>query len=254
LDGKDYVLTKNHGDHSLHGGIQGFDKKYWTILESDSTSVLFEYISAHMEEGFPGQLRIHVYYRLGEQGLTIDMKAQLMDESPVTLINLTNHTYFNLNGFQEPIHEHELWMPSDMSVLEIKPDQIPTGKEIENEPLFDFSKKHSLKEGIMTLQGTIGGYDHFWKLKTPSFELKPIVQLSSPMTGIQMTVYTNRSGCQIYTGNFLQDIHGKACYQPHSGICIETSDPPDAIHHSPWASWVLLHKGREYHHMVKYKF
>jgi len=222
LDGKEYVLEANDGPHHLHGGTDGFDKKLWTVEEVAVNKLAFSYVSQDGESGYPGKLLVYCVYRLTDDNtLRIDYRAETDTK---TICNLTNHSYFNLEGHDAAdIYGHEMTIFAD-KITPVDETLITTGElaDVTGTP-FDFRKAKTIGRDIEA----VGGYDHNYVLAAPG----TCASVYSPITGIRMTVKTNSPGMQLYTGNFLDGtVKGKGvAYQKHSGFCLETQFYPDAI-------------------------
>ncbi|MDR2086595.1 MAG: galactose mutarotase [Dysgonamonadaceae bacterium] len=244
LDGKDYRLAINNGPNSLHGGIKGFNSVVWDASQTDEQTLELRYVSPDGEEGYPGNLAILVIYHLtDDNALEITYKA-IANRS--TILNLTNHSYFNLSGEGDPyIGDHELQINADY-FLPTNEVAIPLGKpEPVNETPFDFRSLHTIGERIdeaftQLIYGN--GYDHNFILNGGGKELIFCAKAISPKTGIVMEVYTDQPGVQLYSGNFLEgNFPGKNGhhYPKRSAFCLETQHYPDSIHHPDYPSTVL---------------
>ncbi len=254
LDGKDYSVAKNDGANHLHGGIKGFDKCLFDITQKEGTLECSR-LSKDMEEGYPGNLKLTVTYSFDdENALHIDYKATT--DQP-TIINLTNHAYFNLSGHKDgSILDHTLVLSADR-FCEGDTGCLPTGKllDVIGTP-FNFIAPKTIGKDIdaddIQLKNA-GGYDHNYCLNGEGLRL--IAVLSSPKTGIQLEVSTDQPGVQLYSGNFITDQVGKdgAAYTKRSGICLETQKYPDGIHHENFPS-PILRPGETYTHTTIYKF
>ncbi len=253
INGISYQVTKNRGDHSIHGGNVGFDKVIWVVSRFNGTNELqLSYESKDGEEGFPGNLSVGVTYSLSEDNsLTIDYKAN--SDSP-TVINLTNHSYFNLApAHQMSILDHELQINADL-YTEINAELIPTGKVIalKGGPL-DFNSPKLIGRDILNLPA---GYDHNLVLNKSLNELSKVATLYHPVNGRCMEVFTSQPGMQFYSGNFLDgSLIGKSgiSYGKHSAVCLETQHFPDSPNHPHFPSTTLL-PGEAYHHITSYNF
>ncbi|TDG34944.1 galactose mutarotase [Pedobacter changchengzhani] len=257
LDGKAYQLQLNNGPNTLHGGDDGFFKQVWDAKQ-DGHKLELTYSSKDGEAGYPGKLDVKVVYTLtDDNALKIDYTATT-DKN--TIINLTNHTYFNLSGEgSKTILDHELMIAAD-SITPVDSTLIPTGKlmAVKGTP-FDFNtakaigkdigqKDEQLKFGI--------GYDHNFALN--KHDDKTIVaSIMSPVTGIKMDIYTDQPGLQFYCGNFLdgkdKDGKGGKAYPHRSAFCLETQHFPDAPNHPNFAS-TELKPGETYKTSTTYKF
>lgn len=237
LNGKRNFLNKNHGEHNLHGGILGFSRKIWNVIEVTSDSITLEYISPNNEENFPGELTVQATYTLtNENELKVVYIAKSTED---TVVNLTQHSYFNLGGHSNNITNQNLQINSE-KVLETTEELIPTGDfaSLKNHP-FDFSSAKPCPNSI----------DNTFVLENEN-----AVTLSNDK--IKMTVLTNQPAVHIYVGgNCFNKIKGKenADYHSKSGICFETQNFPDAPNHSNFPSSVLK-KGEEYNHQTTFKF
>jgi aldose 1-epimerase len=259
LDGETYSLVKNNGPNHLHGGTVGFDKVLWAAeeIKGDSTVGLkLTYTSQDMEEGFPGKLDVTVTYTLSNDGeLKIDYDATT--DKP-TIVNLTNHSYFNLTGLKRDVLSHEMEISAD-SLVEVDETLIPTGKliPVKGTP-FDFTSPKVIGAKIddesddQIKKG--GGYDHCWAINGSDNSLKQIAIVHEPESGRVMEVSTTEPGVQFYTGNFL---NGKASgkgvtYTKRMGFCLETEHYPDSPNQPQFPS-VVLRPGETYHTTTSYK-
>jgi aldose 1-epimerase len=234
-------LNKNHGEHSLHGGSSGFSMVFWEIISVSDISITLQYISNDNEENFPGQLTTQITYTLTEENeLKVDMIAKSTED---TVVNLTQHSYFNLDGHSNDILNQKLFVNSS-KVLETTTEDIPTGNFCETiESKFDFSFPKELQTKI----------DNTFVLNKRD-DLAAI--LFSTKNKIKMSVYTNQPSVHIYIGgNCFNTIKGKenANYHSLSGICFETQNFPDAPNHIDFPS-AFLKKGENYIHKSIYHF
>jgi len=258
LNGTSYSLAKNEKDNHLHGGIKGFDKAIWnaeTEEKADEVIVRFSYLSPDGEEGYPGNLKMNVTYTLNNDNeLTIHYEG-ISDET--TLLNVTNHSYFNLSGdLKGDVLDHELTLKSDQ-YLELQENLLPTGEfaDVEGTP-FDFRQGRFIRSGVESdhpqnkLAG--GGYDHPFVLNANRNEE---IILRDSESGRQMVVETDEVGVVVYTSNQLageDEIYG-VLPRKHLGICLETQGLPDAVHHANFPSWVL-EKEKPYSSVTTFKF
>lgn len=261
LNGKTYTLATNNGANHLHGGPQGFARKVWEAKQLDSASIEFTYLSKDMEEGYPGNLQVKVTYRLtAERGLDIDYSAT--SDKP-TIVNLTNHAYWNLDGERDSTIADHLLQIYASKYTPVDSTLIPTGElaSVEGTP-FDFRKATAVGERIDAEHPQIkngGGYDHNFVLispKTADGELPLIATLQSPLTGIKMEVLTSEPGVQFYSGNFLAGKQiGKSGkpYTYRSFLCLETQHFPDSPNQPKFASTVL-NPGQTYRTRTVYRF
>lgn len=241
---KEYPIYNVDGVH-LHGGKVGFDKKFWnveSVVEGEDSSAVFSCESEHMEEGYPGNVKVKVTYQLTKNNEVKVSYSATTDAA--TPINLTNHAYFNLNG-NGSILNHNLFLNTYGS-LDVDSQLIPSGKINESKGTrFDFSKKE-----VIGREDFIGFDDAF---ALAEGDLK--VELESPQTGIQMQVYTNQPASVIYTPVQLPELPYKngVTYSKFSAICFETQNFPDAPNNSNFPSSILM-PGEEYVNESVFKF
>jgi len=255
IDGTSYDLVQNNGVNHLHGGTKGYDKVVWDAKPLDDNKLQLTYRSVDMEEGYPGNLDISVIYQLTEDNeLSIAYEANT-DKS--THVNLTNHTYFNLNGTGD-ILNHELQLVAS-KYTPVDETLIPTGEKasVTGNPFnFTTSKKIGLEIDAEDEQISFGGgYDHNWILDAPSLST-PFAILKSAQTGIKVEAFTIEPGVQFYTGNFLDGtLVGKnnTTYQKRSGLCLETQHFPDSPNQPTFPS-TLLKPDETYATTTVYKF
>ncbi|MFD1768620.1 aldose epimerase family protein [Sphingobacterium suaedae] len=258
LNGTTYELEKNDGKNSLHGGTNGVYNKVWEVKNNSDTSITLRYVSPDREAGYPGTVDMQVTYTLTREGaLAVDYHATTDKE---TVLNLTNHAYFNLNGAgSSTILDHELQIDA-AAITEVDSTLIPTGKSlpVSNTP-FDFQQPHVIGERIEAddVQLKIGkGYDHNFELsKQDGFQ--KVASVYAPSTGIEMQVFTTEPGLQFYSGNFMSDTDAKGkggkAYPFRSAFCLETQHFPDAPNHPTFKSTVLK-PGQTYSSKTTYKF
>jgi aldose 1-epimerase len=247
LEGKKYTLEKNNGVNALHGGKKGFDKVLWTAVpvDGEEPQLKLSYTSKDMEEGYPGNLKIQVTYTLQkDNSLKIDYSATT---DKTTVVNLTNHTYFNLAGDDSrDVLDHEVTLKAD-KFTPVNASLIPTGelKEVKGTP-FDFTTAHKIGERINDESDDQikagGGYDHCWVLNESTTPLKTFATVTEPTSGRVMEVSTTEPGVQFYTGNFLNGSvigrNGKP-YTKRSGFCLETQHFPDSPNQPKFPSTTL---------------
>ena len=261
LDGFEYKLARNNGENHLHGGINGFDKALWKARElaaADGQSLELSYVSRDGEEGYPGDLSVTVTYTLTEASeLRIAYRATT--DKP-TVVNLTNHSYFNLAGQGEgDILGHQVMINADR-FTPVDAGLIPTGelRSVEGTP-FDFRQPHAIGERINAAdeQMKLGlGYDHNFVLNGAAGTLRLAARVSEPSSGRVMEVLTTEPALQLYTGNFLDGtITGKGgkVYHHRCGFCMETQHYPDSPNQPGFPS-VVLRPGGRYQTTTVYRF
>jgi aldose 1-epimerase len=248
IDGIEYQLPCNNGANHLHGGFKGFDKRVWDVRESDKALHL-SYFSKDGEEGYPGNVTAFVDYTLLDNELRIDYRATTDRD---TIVNLTNHSYFNLRG-AGTILDHELTLNAD-HYTPVSEALIPTGeiKAVAGTPM-DFRSGKAIGS---ELQNVPGGYDHNFVLNNADGSLRPGARLYEPVTGRVLEIFTTEPGMQFYSGNFLDgSLIGRngVAYELYTGLCLEPQHFPDAPNHSNFPS-TILHPGEEYTHTSLYRF
>jgi aldose 1-epimerase len=260
LDGVQYMLPVNDGENHLHGGTKGFDKVYWDIqVPADSSSLVLTYKSADGEQGYPGNLDMSVTYTLTDSNeVKVDYKATTDKK---TVVNLTQHSYFNLSGnAAQDILSHQLMIAADQ-FLPVDKTLIPTGelKPVAKTP-FDFNTLTAIGARIneqdqQLLAGK--GYDHCWVLKNgESKSLQKVSELYEPNSGRLMEVWTTEPGIQFYSGNFLDGTltgKGGVVYKHRTGLCLETQHYPDSPNKPAFPS-VTLAPGETYQTSTVYTF
>lgn len=256
LNGKVYELEQNNNGNNLHSGCNYYQHRMWEVKETTENSITLSLHSPDGDQGFPGNFDVDVTYTLTDDNeLKIDYNG-VADAD--TVINMTNHSYFNLNGHASgSIEQHELWMDAD-GFTPTDVELIPTGEiaSVEGTPM-DFRVKKLVGKDIDADFEALkfgGGYDHNWCLNNNG-EFKKVIELSADLSGITMEVYTDLPGVQIYAGNYLVNEPGKdgVFYKKRQGICFETQHYPDAINHENFPSPVCK-KGEEYKTTTIYKF
>jgi len=247
LNGVEYQLPCNNGANHLHGGFHGFDKRVWSVRE-DGNTLHLTYFSKDGEESYPGNLTASVDYTLHDNVLRIDYRATTDRD---TIVNLTNHSYFNLRG-AGTIMDHELTLNAD-NFTPVSKDLIPTGeiKPVEGTPM-DFRKAKAIGSDL----SDAGGYDHNFVLNDWDRSLNLAARLYEATTGRVLEILTTEPGIQFYSGNFLDgSLIGKnaVAYEKHTGLCLEPQHFPDAPNHPNFPSTVLR-PGEEYQHTSAYRF
>ena len=251
LNGQDYHLAVNNGPNHLHGGIKGFSYQVFDYTIEDEHTLKLHYLSKDGEEGYPGDLDLTVTYTLKDDTLTAHYQAT---SSADTLINITNHSYFNLSGHKEKIYQHTLQIHASQFAC-VDSDGLTTGelKDVEGTP-FDFRQPALIGERVEQddEQLKIGkGFDHPFLFDTQSNQ----VILTHEPTGRQLIVSTTLPQAQIYTANYLDGRLGKygERYYARDAVCIETQNMPDAIHLEEHPT-TLLKKGETYDEITSYQF
>ena len=252
LEGKNYSLAVNNGPNHLHGGLIGYDRRLFTaeiVEESEKIGVKLSYLSPDMEEGYPGNLKVTCTYTLNNNNeLVIEYGAET---DQTTIVNLTNHTYFNLTGGTETILNHELELPSKTFTELV--GSIPTGEivPVEGTP-FNFLNKKKLGKDIETLPD---GYDLNFVLDNPDCKLVFAGCLSEEASGRTLEVFTTQPGIQLYTGYWIPEltIDGQKKFGSYSGVALETQHYPDSINKPQFPS-VILAPGQTMYEKTIYKF
>jgi len=261
IDGTDHQLTVKDGGFHHHGGKIGFNKKVWqaeSFTDGESNGVKLTYLSADGEEGFPGNLKTTVTYTLNNLNqLIVDYKAAT--DKP-TILNLTQHTYFNLVGHNEgSVLDHQLMLPHQY-YLPVNQMQVPAGElgDVKDTP-FDFTAFKAIGRdiGIENEQLELSlGYDHSWVVKqSRSDEVVLAASVAEPGSGRKVNVYTTEPAIHLYTGNFLDGSPGKnnSSYGFREGFCLETQNYPDSPNHSNFPS-ALLNPGETFTSRTIFEF
>lgn len=260
LNGKKYELEKNDGPNNLHGGSKGYNKFLYeveTFEDEDSASVEFSRLSPHMEQGFPGNLDISVTYTLTDENELVIEYLAVSDAD--TIVNLTNHSYFNLGGHNSgSVLDHLCLLDAD-KFTPTDDALIPTGeiRDVTGTPM-DFRKFKPLGQDIDANYGPLkqaGGYDHNFVLNISGSDVEKVGELVEEKTKRKMEIFTNMPGIQLYTGNFLNAEAGKGgfVYQKRAGVCFETQYFPDSCNKPEFPSCVLK-AGNEYDFVTVFKF
>lgn len=256
-----YNVTKNEGENQLHGGLTGFDKVIWQaeiLTKGEEECLQLSYTSKDGEEGYPGNLDVKVTYMLtNDNALKIDYFA-VSDKD--TVVNLTNHSYFNLSGHTSGnILKHQVMINADRFTVNDK-DSIPTGeiRDVKGSPM-DFTKLRTIESGIFSEYEQIAfgnGYDHNWVLNVTGEKPEKAAEVLDVTSGRVMEVYTTKPGVQLYTGNYVDESEyckDGARYVKNSGLCLETQYFPNALKHKHFPS-PILKAGEQYNHTTIYKF
>lgn len=255
LNGREYRLTANEGAHNLHSGPDCYNKRIWKTKEAGEGRVVFALRSPDGDQGYPGEIDIEVSYTLTEEN-EIKIHYRALPKAD-TFINLTNHSYFNLEGHDSgDALSQELWIDADAYTRTDK-DSIPTGEivDVTGTPM-DFRRKKPIGRDIEARYEALllaGGYDHNFVLNGEG--LRKAAKLSAPKSGITLEVYTDLLGMQFYAGNFLAREEGKggAVYGKRQGVCFETQYFPDAMNHENFKS-PLVRAGEVYETETVFKF
>lgn len=244
LDGATYNLPINNGPNSLHGGIKGFNAVVWDVKQIDNQTLELTYLSKDGEEGYPGNLTVKMVYQLTDANAFEITYEATTDKA--TILNLTNHSYFNLSGAgDESVYDHVLTIAAS-TYLPTDDTAIPLGmpESVKNTP-FDFTTARTIGERIDDdfKQLHIGkGYDHTFVFDKKDGELAHVLTCYSPKTGIQLDIETTEPGVQVYTGNWMTgNFEGKLGkrYPARSAVCFETQHFPDSINRPEYPSIIL---------------
>lgn len=259
LDGQSYQLPQNNNGHCLHGGPQGYHAVTWDARQLDGQSVELTYLSPDGEAGFPGNLKVKVIYRLTDDN-AIDIQYEATTDKP-TIVNLTNHSYFNLSGVPgSTITDHKIQINAD-TYVPVDETLIPTGKieTVEGTPM-DLRQLVTVGDHIDDDFAQLrygGGYDHNWILNTKGDFNTPAAKVVSEKSGIVMEVFTNEPGLQFYAGNSMSEAGDKGklgvVYPRRGALCLETQHYPDSPNQKSFPS-VVLKPGETYQSRCIYKF
>jgi aldose 1-epimerase len=259
LDGKEYTLAINNGPNALHGGLKGFDKVVWEpriLARPEGPSLELRYTSKDGEEGYPGNLSVTAVYTLmGDNALKLEYTATTDKD---TVLNLTQHSYFNLAG-KGDILNHQVMIPAD-KFTPVDSTLIPTGelRPVTGTP-FDFRTPTAIGARIGQENEQLkfgGGYDHNWVINKPMGKLGLMARVYEPTSGRVLEVLSTEPGLQFYTGNFLDGkLTGKGgwAYQFRNGFCMEPQHYPDSPNQPKFPS-VVLKPGQVYQNTIIYKF
>ncbi len=257
LDSVPYELAQNLGRHHLHGGREGFDKKIWKAewLEQEN-GLRLEYVSPHLEEGYPGTLTLTVEYVVQEENCLI-IRYRAVTDAP-TVLNPTQHTYFNLNGVRQNVHQHVARFRAG-EFLEVDEDMIPTGQRLATEGTpMDFSTPYAIGKRIddeFTQLSRGGGYDHCYIVDREASMSVPAAEVYDPESGRVLSMFTSEPAFQFYTGNSMDDsLQGKGHNYGHRmGFCLETQHFPDSPNHPEFPS-TRLNPDEEFYSETRYSF
>jgi len=260
LNGKTYALAKNDGENHLHGGLKGFDKRVWGAeIKGDTLALTLR--SPDGEEGYPGTLDVTVTYSFSDEN-TLGIRYEAVCDQD-TVLNLTNHVYFNLSGPDcQTLDSHEILINADAFTEVSSPACIPTGRlaPVEGTPL-DLRAFRNIGEGLAleerdTQMRYGGGYDHNFVLRGWDQTLRQAAIVRDKATGRRLETWTDQPGVQFYSGNFIKDDRPGKCgppYRRRQGFCLETQHYPDSVHHQNFPTCVLR-KGEKYETVTEYRF
>jgi len=256
LDGKQYTLATNNNENHLHGGLKGFDKKVWKakpVQTADAVGVTCTYASPDGEEGYPGALTAKVTYSLTDRN-ELKMEYSATADKP-TIVNLTNHSYWNLAGAGSgTVLDQEVMLNAD-GYLPVDNGLIPLGKiaPVKGTPMDFVARPMTIGSRIAEVKG---GYDHCYVLnKKEAGKLSLAAKITDPKSGRVMEILTDQPGVQFYTGNFLDGTMkaGGKSYVKNGGFCLETQHFPDSPNRPQFPS-VVLRPGETYTHLTIHKF
>lgn len=256
IDGVEYTLAINNGPNALHGGPTGFQNRIWNLVSADDEKVVMEYTSADMEEGYPGELTARATYTWNDENtLTLHLEAET---DKTTVVNLTNHAYFNLAGHDSgSVLGHTLrlnaskYLPTDDTLIPL-PGQPA---DVKGTPM-DFTEAKALGRDIKTDFPALKygkGYDNCWVLDS---DKEPAAVLTDPESGRTLTVITDQPGVQVYTGNWLEgcpESKSGTRYHDYDGVAIECQAFPDSPNRPDFPS-VLLRPGEKYSRTIVFRF
>ena len=259
IDGQEIQLPQNNYGHCLHGGPTGWQYKTFEANQTDDKTIKLTVVSPDGDNNFPGNVTAHVTYTLTDDN-AIDIKYEATTDKK-TIINMTNHSYFNLDGNPSgSAMNHTLYLASD-SITPVDDTFMTSGEmlAVAGTP-FDFNTPKAISQDVTNFdneQIKFGkGFDHNWVLNTKGDINQVAAKLVSPVTGISLEVYTNEPGIQVYTGNFLDGtVKGKKgiIYQQRASVCLETQHYPDSPNKAHWPS-VILEPGKTYQSHCIFKF
>lgn len=259
LDGQSYQLSVNQAGNCLHGGISGFDKRRWQVIEQQSNTIIFGLSSADGDQGFPGNLDVQLRYQLHDDGrFDIEYTAHCDKATP---INLTNHAYFNLNGSESELdaRSHQLQIEADC-YLPTNENGIPVGDLVSVEGTgFDFRRVKSVAQDLLAdeQQQAAKGYDHSYWFDPQRDTSVPVATLTSQDQQVSVSVITDKPAMQLYCGNWLAGTPARAGkeYADYAGLALETQFLPDSPNHPQWPqSGVILRPGEEYRYQTTFQF
>tara|TARA_R110002051_G_scaffold311812_2_gene386498 strand:- start:8233 stop:9420 length:1188 start_codon:yes stop_codon:yes gene_type:complete len=261
IDGKTYTLATNDGENHLHGGLKGFDKVVWSASEEttdNSASLILSYLSKDMEEGYPGNIDVTVTYTLTNEN-TLEIAYQATTDK-TTVVNLTQHSYFNLSGdFSKSILDQQVQINAD-TYIPVDQTLIPTGElaTVEGTP-FDFRTMKTIGKDIEVANDQLKkglGFDHCWVLNNQNIGMRFAAKAYDPTSGRVLEVTTDEPGIQFYSGNFLDGTlpsKNGGTYAHRSGFCLETQHYPDSPNQKDFPT-TILKPGKVYNSKTSFKF
>ncbi|AIO30162.1 aldose 1-epimerase family protein [Burkholderia cenocepacia] len=255
LDGVDYRLDRNERGNLLHGGANGFHRQRWAVVD-DCGGLTLQLDSPEGDAGFPGNVSVQVRYTLDDDGtLTIDYTGVTDAPSP---LNLTNHSYFNLNGRAgSDVRGHVLSIDAD-AFLEVDDALIPTGAADVTGTAFDFRQSAPLGARLDWPHAQLArarGFDHCFVLRNGVCAVRPVARIYDPESGRELVVSTDQRGLQLYTGNHLDGVRvsgGTRCAR-HAGLCVEAGGFPDQVNMTDLRDEVIVHPGAVYRQTTQYR-
>jgi aldose 1-epimerase len=253
-------INEPANNDTLHGGTVGYDRRLWSVTQSDASTATLTIDSPDGEMGFPGDVSVSVTYTVTDKN-EWQISYSAVSNTLVTPVSLTQHTYFNLNGAETPVVEHTLSMPSADTYVVVDGHLIPTGEVDPVTPCLDFTREKPIGRDIAS--GTVtptGGYDNAWVFSNwvPGQVQEQVVAVS-PLSGIRMTMSTDQPSVQFYSGNFLDGTLGKKAdqgpgsYDRYFALALEAQHYPDSVHHPSFPS-IQLAKGDTYTQKTVYAF
>ena len=254
IDGVEYALPANEGRNHLHGGPVAFSDQILTPEVVGESSVKLVYHSPDGENGYPGNLTLEATYTLTDSALVLDYQA--VSDKP-TYCNITNHSYFNLNGSGSAL-DHRLWIDAD-AYTPVDEESIPIARSepVEGTP-FDFRQEKAVGRDIGADSRQLhltSGYDHNYVLN-PQEGIRLAARVTGEKSGIVMEVWTDKPCLQFYSANHLEadrDTKSGQPYGAHMAVCLETQFPPDSPNHPEWGD-IVLRPGQRYHYTTEYRF
>ncbi len=258
LDGRLHALAANEGEHQLHGGPDGFHRQRWQVASHTDDALELTLTSPDGDQGYPGALQLKATYRVAPP-LTVHLDLEATTSAP-TLVNLTSHAYFNLDGGdgRTSIRGHRLLIRGDR-YLPVRPDLIPTGEQrlVKDSP-FDFREPRYIGEALDLLRhaGALPQcHDHCWLIAPAQMRARLMARLWSGDGALGMDLCSDQPGLQFYAGEFLPRSADRAGrpYAPHAGLALEPQALPDSPHHPAWPQ-AVLNPGEVYRHRLSYRF